>query len=114
MLPPVAPHSTEIDAPFDGPRIIAPAGVTQLYDVAPIDPVVEYDSTVFAHGDAFPEIAGGIAGAPYTASIREPLVPHALLAVTASVHKTKDDGQFTEMALRFDGPEIVPHTAVQL
>ena len=40
MLPPVDPHNTEIDAPFAGPRMSAPAGTAHVYDVAPVDPVV--------------------------------------------------------------------------
>ena len=114
MLPPVAPHNTETDAPVEGPRKIAPAGSTQLYEFAPMDPVVLYTSTVFAHGAAFPEIAGGKAGAPDTPSIREPLVPQPFVAETARVHNVNDGGQFTDIALNVDGPAIVPHVAVQL
>ena len=56
--------------PVDGPMNAALAGITHEYEVAPVDPAVEYTSIVFAHGDAFPEIEGGVAGAPYTPRIR--------------------------------------------
>ena len=55
---------------------------------------------------------GGVDGAAETTSVLVPPVPHALEAATVSVQVVKDAGQSTEIALRFEGPTIVPQDAL--
>ena len=69
---------------------------------------------VFAHGDAFPERAGGIAGAPETPSMRGALLPQEFTADTDNVQTLNDAGQSTETALRLSGPTSEPHVTSQL
>ena len=69
---------------------------------------------MFAQGEAFPEIAGGIAGAPDTARILGALVPQAFTDDTDKLHTVNEAGQFTETALRLVGPVNDPHVVFQL
>ena len=67
---------------------------------------------MLAQGALFPEIASGVEGTAETTRVLALLVPHPLVAETASVQVVKLAGQLTVIPLRFVGPTIVPHDAV--
>ena len=64
--------------------IVHPLGTDQVYEEALATDVILYVTLLPAHGEAFPEIAPGVAGVAttVTASVFGGLAPHALCAVT--------------------------------
>ena len=92
----------------------APAGIVQTYEVAPVDPLVQYCSIPFAQGTADPVIVAGVEGAPVTTSVRAGPAPHELVAETDNVQLVKFAGQSTDTALKLVGPTSVPHVVDQL
>ena len=103
-----------IEGPLTGPRIVAPAGTVQMYELAPNVPVAEYNSTPYAQGVVLPVMAAGIPEAPVIVKLRAPPAPQLFVADTVSKQEVKLAGQLMLTALRFVGPVKVPQVALHV
>jgi len=82
--------------------------------LAPVLPLAQYVSMLPLQALAVPLMLTGVLGAAFTASVRAPLLPQPLLAVTLSVQTLKLPGQSMETLLKLFGPPMLPQVRVQL